>query len=205
MRFKEHGRFVVFLAVLTGPSWGQSRPGLQGPDTQTHPEARPHGAVVLLATLPTLNRSLRPVHRVNVSLTASIASNRYRRRARRHTRESGPDRPSRSRASRQRVTHRLDCKQPIREEGTSTCTLVQTDCECQSPSPAATAPLPERQHHPFGKTGGYRPLSTHACTSMRSKNDPSGVPRGPLSRPSSALCYCTCHANRGRLTVRMQV
>jgi len=38
MGFKEHGRFVVFLAVLTGPSWGQSRPGLQGPDTLAHPK-----------------------------------------------------------------------------------------------------------------------------------------------------------------------
>lgn len=44
------------------------------------------------------------------------------------------------RAMRRRVTHRVGCKQPIREEGTPTCTDVQTDHKCRTPSPAATAP-----------------------------------------------------------------
>jgi hypothetical protein len=154
MRFKEHERFAVFLAVLTGPSWGQSRPGSQGPDTLIHPKGIP---------------ARRP----------RVACNNVDPRTK----------PS-PRARRQRVTHRLGCKQPIREEGTptcpefrprspvtiprnasachsptrlqaantggghGTCTFMHTGSECRTPSLAATAPLPERQHHPFEKTGG---------------------------------------------------
>jgi hypothetical protein len=95
----------------------------------------------------------------------------------------------RSRVRCRSVTHRIDCKQPNREEGTPTNTISYGDRECQTPPPAATAPLPGRPRHPFEKTGDSRPLSSLACTSVRSNNDPSAVPRGPSSRPSSALCY----------------
>jgi len=94
----------------TVPS-GITRPGHAGA-----PEGHPHGAVVLLATMSTLYRSLRSVHGANVSLTDTVASNRYGRRARRHARRPGPDRLPLSRTQSQRVTPRHSCKQPIQEE-----------------------------------------------------------------------------------------
>lgn len=49
--FKEHEQLVAFLAVLTGPSWGQSRPGSQGPDTLTT-RRRPHGSAACTQQRP---------------------------------------------------------------------------------------------------------------------------------------------------------
>ena len=86
MGFKEHERFVAFLAVLTGPSWGQSRPGSQGSDMLTT-RRRLHGSAALLpTTTSSCSRDARFAQCADVSLTESAASNQYGRRAHRHAR-----------------------------------------------------------------------------------------------------------------------
>jgi hypothetical protein len=86
--FKEHERHVAFLAVLTGPSWGQSRPGSQGSDTLTT-RRRPHGSAACLQRRPApADETFASCNVSAVSLTESAASNRYGRRAHRHTRRS---------------------------------------------------------------------------------------------------------------------
>lgn len=49
--------------------------------------------------------------------------------------------------------------------------------------------LPERQHHPLKKQVAIARCQPSPARSVRSENDLLGVPRGPLSRPSSAFCY----------------
>jgi hypothetical protein len=146
--FKEHKRTVVFSAVLTGQSWGQSCSGLQSSVTQTalrrsakaplpldtdhsHPTARSSSPNKTSACHSP--NHLQADHRggghTNMPETPTLPTNVSPRTKRRH------------------VTHPTTCKQTIGEEGTPTCPRKTASRERQSATPATTAPLPERQQH----------------------------------------------------------